>query len=386
MAIDIGYYWVTKTVGYTTQSNSFKFPNMVFFTTQDQNLQSISSDTVMTIGLMDDEALSRDKEEGSVGVMTTISQILKKTISSNGQAQAKFIEAKTKWPKYFKMVATLKGLKAIHEFLFKNAQISDFAFEKIFKTKPPIDKGYFELVDNIIKVWISPNVQPKELYLNRIRQAHKILQEKKLAYLIEQRPIRIKKIKAGDLGWYDTETGELAINEDASKFDGHNMVKTIIHEYGHRLEYEFFSVKQKQMLSDMYFESMRILRNDKAYADQKRLAQIMRAKVITYVGKNPDNLSDGPYHYLEHDRNTVTIASVTKRGVAIKGPYNSFFNFKFDGEDPYRTPNDMFITDYAQTDEHEFLCETFAFWAIGQWASTDAKLFIETLIKPNQKG
>lgn len=267
-------------------------------------------------------------------------------------------------------VKVTKGLKELWSYYGRDLQIYERTFVNIFGFPPPQEEhDIFTKVDGM-KIFIPDAVQSKQYFISAAMNAKQALQKYGFAYLIEDVPMKVRKLDSGFLGLYKPEFKELSLNQDYPNKQN-DLVNTIIHELGHHLYYNHMSSADKTKVTTMW-------RSNLNSAEQKRRSQFFDLcnrlegqKDLKYIGKIDTIDKSKPAILTTVDeaqlRFFFTLTTSDGKLGELKVPLDMMGKLIAINGKPAEVKevkDSYFVTEYAKTNEREFLSETFAYYCL----------------------
>lgn len=247
-------------------------------------------------------------------------------------------------------------------------------FEKYFGESPELEDDDFILFRDA-RVFFPDNVREssKKTMLGLVAEFDKLLSAKKLDYLMHG-DIRFVRIPGKTVGQYYEGSKDIRITPSVKK--SKDVVFVIIHEFGHKLYYEYIQDKQKTIKS----KYMELLRGGVRYKIPDEDSQLAQAKqqlkpglALTYKGRKKNLKRAAGYIITSVEGGKFKAATIEnpERNVLSGALASIINNNKWeiesiskieDKEDVYEITEDWFPTKYSQKDHEEWFAELFAYY------------------------
>ncbi len=254
------------------------------------------------------------------------------------------------------------------------------------------------------KIGKTEIVVPDNMRKNRISDIEKlvyvsngILKDAGLEKLTDVKML-IVPIGGKAIGHYYPESKLIKIDPSAkaTKYG----VKTILHEYGHKLFYEFLNSQQQKDISEKFID----VYSNKSPTQQniKNILQVSSSikdlmkdvhpgNQIEYIGRKKKFKENSPYTVEEIGENNLKLKSINNPWYTLSGALHSFINngFSTNGknlsidipESEEKINPGWFPTEYSKTNYHEWFSEIFAYVLLGLVKEKEVVNFVKSFLK-----
>ena len=278
----------------------------------------------------------------------------------------------------------LNGRDRIYKYVITDLKQQVATFQSIFGEVPELGESHFTPFHNA-QLFIPDNMRPasKKIALTVLEEVYDRLQGIDTGAVFGGHIIIMPLTADGE---YVAKTGEIRMN--ANTRNPTRAVITLLHEYGHKLQYEHMTPEQIKMLRTKYVELLREgeshMGNIDVGSEVEHLAsQIKVGMPVKFVGRGKKGWGSNPnYIVVAFGKTAKGIPGVTiaddDPGRFVRGtiPFPNILNPKrwklpFEGittakQLAHTKPSDeWFPTKYSMTDEEEWWAELFAFYAMG---------------------
>lgn len=307
-------------------------------------------------------------------------------------------------PSMFK-VSHLKSRASLYRYVTTHHTIDSYYFEKYFGDVPEALDDESVSFHNA-RIFVPNNMSKRALNSNLavLESAYTLLEEHNLEWLI-QGTIRFQKLPKNVGGSYNLGTGELNVAPNMQR--NSRTIFTLLHELGHKLEWEFLDSNLKDVLEKKYEDLLHYENHRYEPTMEAQMAMIQAMEAIQpgmefkYVGRKSFLSKDKDYVvtkiepidakqiFMVHAANTSN-PEKTAFTIQLEGLFNQN---RFKLPDSVKIPSlelhdyvtdGWFVSDYAMTNRHEWWAEIFAFYTMDK-LKDEPKDFVRTIIESLRK-
>lgn len=236
-----------------------------------------------------------------------------------------------------------------------------------------------------------------------IEKANKILESKGFGFLTKGKMI-VAPITAQSTAALYFPTEKMIKIDPGTKF-AKDTISNTLHEYGHKLYYEFLSTKARDAIRSMYTTAITSTptsdygaRSNIQKEISRRVSEIAKNLIVpgdelVYKGRKKDFKRASPFTITSVDAERGYMRAATASGSPIAGPIESFFNKGFeikgkplkidlrDIEEETKDREGWFPSVYSRKNHEEWFSEIFAHYLLGETNSKDIASFIKEIVR-----
>jgi len=275
---------------------------------------------------------------------------------------------------------SLYGRAELYKYLTVDMSMSPATFAEHFGEAPAQMRGTEYERFHDAKVFFPDNIRPanKKRMLALLATFEQLLDTHNLGFLFDDSDIRFIKLSGNVIGLYRTASRDIAIQPSVKK--SHEVIFTIIHEYGHKFWYEYMNETHHNHIKKM-FEKIKTREKyqGRGQAQKKDYQDSIASNLktgmqVTYLGRKKSFKKYSPF-IIDSSSTPNKIRLVSTKapdaGVIIDGPAAAFLNDKWDIEGidlsvpdatDYVDSSDWFPTNYSMKNHEEWFCEIFSFY------------------------
>lgn len=278
-------------------------------------------------------------------------------------------------------VREINDRATFYKFITTDLKMPLQVFEKYFGSPPELKDEFIKFRD--ARVFFPDNIRAsnKKTMLGLIAKLDDLLSAKKLDYLIHG-DIRFVRLGGNIAGNYSSKSKDMRISPNAKKTK--RVVFTIIHEFGHKLHYEYLENKS---IEDKYNE----LRSEgfkyNSYTEQDSEIEQIKQQIkpgmsLNYKGRKKRFKRPSGYIItaVEGDRFQAAASERPHENI-MSGKLSSIINNRWEienvnnivSEKSYEETGAWFPSKYSQKDYIEWFAELFAYYVLDLLTGPPAK-------------
>lgn len=247
-------------------------------------------------------------------------------------------------------------------------------------------EGSADTIHHGFRVFFPDNMQKKrkDEFIEVLDQVHNVLSKNNASFLAQNCEVRFKPLNKKAIGLYYFKIDDLIVDPTAKKLAGNDIkgiVKVLIHELGHRLDYKFATPKFGEEIQDKYVDLLKSGEVEKSKTDELltfKDAGLSIGQELVYNGRKKDLLQWSPWYIKDSNENGTklfvhsTIMDKIRFDVSVNNLCNmpgwlvngskiscDIFSKKL------QDTSNWFPSNYSKTNRAEWFAELFMYYAYG---------------------